>query len=273
MDDRELKRLLQEDMKMEAEDIINKVNSDPSMADVEVPPTLREKVFSQIREIEEENARNQLSQKDQELVRLGKKYKKSRRLNIYVIIAAAIICALSVSVSAMGGPEKVFEKFKKSVSGRELSYVNTDDERTDEIDTLDVIEAYEKIEEEYNVRPVRLDYLPDGMEYVEMSELEDIQSVQLIYEDEKKGVIKYRMNFNYRTGSTGFDVEDKIVEEYEREIGGATISVKKYLVEENGTERWNVKFEYQDVLYTLLISGLNRNEVEYIVENLYIMGK
>ena len=269
MDDREFKELLQEDMEIQAEELMKLVNSDPSMQDVEVPSTLREKVFSEIREINAENARNQLHEKDKELVQLGKKYKKSKRLNLYVIVAAAIICALSVSFSAMGGPEKVFEKFKKSVSDREISYVNTDDERTAEIDTIDEIEAYEKIEKEYGVYPVSFDYLPGTMQFVELIELKEIQNVQLNYEDMEKNIITYRIIFDYRVSSVGNDVEDGVKEEYSKSVNGVLIKVKQYAIGTDVAQRWKVEFEYMDVQYCLMIEGINENEVNRIVENLY----
>ena len=57
MSDEELKRLLQEEMIREAEQIMAEVNADPTLKDVKCPEEVHDKVFEQIRIYEEEKAK------------------------------------------------------------------------------------------------------------------------------------------------------------------------------------------------------------------------
>ena len=54
--DEKLRRLLQEDMEKEADNLMEEVNKDPSLANVKAPEEIREKLFAQIREYEAQKA-------------------------------------------------------------------------------------------------------------------------------------------------------------------------------------------------------------------------
>ena len=43
----------------------------------------------------------------------------------------------------------------------------------------------------------------------------------------------------------------------------------KKIVKETKSEKWNVKFEFQETQYTLLIDGVEEQEIEQIIQNLY----
>lgn len=268
MDDK-LKRLLQEEMKADAERIMEKVNSDPSLKDVEAPEIIRERLFQQIREYEESKAQNHLSEEDKELIRLGKKYKKTKKRGKYLILIAAIVGALGIGVTSFGGPKRVWKEVEGMLAGKEQTYTDTGDDRMEGTPTVSEVEAYQKVEEKFGFVPVKLYYLPSGMMFIEMRLSTEIQNVQFNYEDGNHGVIKYRMIPNNRTGSVGADVEDELVEEYDKIVKATTVHVKKYLRGESKEEKWNIKFEYQDVQYTLLINGVSEQEVEKIIENLH----
>lgn len=272
MDDK-LKRLLQEEMKADAERIMEKVNSDPSLKDVEAPEIIRERLFQQIREYEESKAQNYLSEEDKELIRLGKKYKKTRKRGKYLILIAAIVGILSIGVTSFGGPKRVWKEVEGMLAGKEQTYTDAgDDDRVVEIPTTSEEEAYKEVEEAFNFSPARFFYLPKGMDFVQLNLWEEMQNAQFIYENGKDGVIKYRMTTNYRTSSTGADVEDELVEEYEKAVNSTTIYVKKYLRGETKEEKWNIKFEHQDVQYALLINGISQEDVDKIIENLHFFS-
>ena len=268
MDDK-LKHLLQEGLKRDAARIMEEVNSDPSLKDVEAPEIIHERLFQQIREYEEQKARTQLSAEDKELIRLGKKYKKRRKRGKYLILVAAVVAALGIGVTSFGGPKRVWKEVEGMLAGKEQTYTDTNDERMVETKTISEVEAYEQVEEEFGFCPVKLYYLPDEMQFVEMNLWEDMQNVQFVYEDRSGGVIKYRVAPIYRTNSVGMEVEDALVKEYSIEVKGTSVQVEKYLIEETKAERWNVKFEFQDVQYTILINGISEEKVEKIVKNLY----
>lgn len=268
MDDK-LKRLLQEEMKADAERIMEKVNSDPSLKDVEAPEIIRERLFQQIREYEESKAQNYLSEEDKELIRLGKKYKKTRKRGKYLILIAAIVGILSIGVTSFGGPKRVWKEVEGMLAGKEQAYTDTGDDWVQEEKGVSEEEAYQKVEDTFNFSPARFFYLPENMDFVQLNLWEEMQNAQFIYENGKEGVIKYRMTTNYRTSSSGTDVEDEIVEEYQKTVSSTNIRIRKYLRGETQEEKWNISFEYQEVQYTLLINGISEDEVEKIIENLY----
>ena len=84
MTDEELKQLIKdaqdEEMK-EIEEILAAIDADPVLREVQAPPELREKVFAQIREYEEQKRLESLSEEDREWIRLGKIYRKRRKWN------------------------------------------------------------------------------------------------------------------------------------------------------------------------------------------------
>ena len=268
MDDEKLKRLLQEEMQRDADNIMKEVNSDPRMKDVVAPEAIREKLFAQIREYEEKKAHTHLSEEDKELIRLGKKYKKNRKKGKLLILIAAVIGAMGVGVVSMGGPKRIWTEVEGMIAGKEQTY--TDDERMSGNKTISEAEAYDEVEQTFGFEPVRLYYIPSGMEFVERIVSEEIQNAQFIYEGKKNEVMLYRMQPNHRVNSWGEDMDDKLMEEYSVVVNETNVEVKKYIVEETKDEKWNVKFEFQEVQYTLLISGVEEIEVEKIVENLNV---
>ena len=269
MDDEKLKRLLQEEMQRDADNIMKEVNSDPRMKDVVAPEIIREKLFAQIREYEEQKAHTQLSEEDKELIRLGKKYKKNRKKGKFLILIAAVVSAMGVGVVSMGGPKRIWTEVEGMIAGKEQTYTDTDGKRTGEMIAIDEADAYDEVKETFGFEPVRLYYVPDGMEFVERTISKEIQNVQFIYEGKKSEVIIYRMQTNHRLNNMGKDLDDTFLEKYTTEVDGVSVYVERYMVEETKDEKWNVKFEFEEVKYTLLISGIKEAEIETIIEEIH----
>lgn len=268
-----MRQFLQKDLQDDVDSFMEEVNQDPDIQGVEVPKIIYERLMQQIQEYEQEQeekrAHDNLSEEDKELIRLGRKYKKKRKWNKYIILAAALVMALAFGVTSMGEPEKVLKEFRWFIGGREQVNIDSDDERVKQLENVSEADAYQQIEDEYGFYPVRLDYLPDGMEFQELIIGEDIQGVQLFYEQEQDKVIAYVIRPNYRTGSAGIDIEDELIKEYDEKIDEITLNVKQYFVEEAKEERWIVEFEYQNVYYLLRIAGIEQQDVDKIIKNLY----
>ena len=271
MSDKKWKQFLQKEMDKELEEIdgiLEEMNQDPKMRDLVAPEEIHDKLFAQIRESQVEKDR--LSDDEKELIRLGMVYKKRRKWNKYIVLIAAVVCALAVGVTSMGGPDRVMEKFGRIIGDREQDYMNTDDERTDEIEVVSEAEAYQKIEDEFGFYPVRLDYMPRGMEFEEIIFAEGAQYIYLCYEGKNENAIAYFIYPNYRTGSLGQDVEDELIDEYDKVVKDITISIKEYSIENNQTSRYIISYEYKNIFYTLEINNIEESEVEKIIENLYL---
>lgn len=187
------------------------------------------------------------------------------------MLVAAVICAMAIGVTSMGGPKRVFEKVAWMIGDRQQTNIDTDDGRVQEQDEVTEAEAYAKIEDEFGVYPVELVYLPDGVEFKSYIPAEGTQSAYMCYEGENKESIVYFIYANYRTSSLGADVEDTLIDEYEKIVQGNVLEIRKYLIEENHTTRVKVSYEYQNVYYVLEINCIEEAEVDKIVENLYFV--
>lgn len=272
MDDNELKTLLQEGMEYEADRIMAQVESDPSMKDVVAPEEIYVKLKQQIHEhqAEEERELESRTQEEEELIRLGKIYKKKRSRRKYYVLIAAVLCAFGVGTVSLGDGKKVFTKITRMFGGEGQTVVNTDDGSgsvADEISSEE--EAYTQIEEKFGFSPVRMVYLPKRMRFVEKTINENLQHIQLYYSDQKGKSISYYILTKNRSGSLATDVEDILVQEYEKEVSGVKISISEYRVEENNSSRWVAKFTYGGAQYTIIFMSIEENQVEEVIKNLY----
>ena len=291
--DQKLKRLLQQDMEKEADHIAEMLANLPEEEKEDLPKAEYMDVLARLQEFAETEAKfeaerkaekgaqavvaevrpagdtSHLSSEEQELIRLGTIYKKRRNWNRLAILVAALVCVLSLGLTATGGPEKLFQEIRWKLAGREQTNIDSDDDRVVEPDDVSEVEAYEKIEQKFGFSPVKLYYLPKGMEFAEVVFYENIQQVQLIYENDSHAVVTYAVCPNYRTSLMSIDVEDRLIQEYSLEVRGTIINFKQYRIKESGTNRWIVDFKYQDVQYILRLIGLKESEVKKIVENLF----
>ena len=272
IDDAELKRLLQEGMDYEADCIMEQVESDPNMRDVVAPEEIFDDLLKQIREHEDEIEKDKeaLSQEQQELIRLGKIYKKKRGRRKYIVLIAAVVCTLGVGTISLGDKNKVFTELQRMLGDRKQTVVNTDDGETafvDDVSTED--EAYRKIEEEFGFTPVKMYYLPEGMDFQEIDIEESLLVAQLFFEKTRGISMTYRVVTDYRTSSTSSDIEDGFVQQYEKLVEGKNITINEYVIEENNLSRWLVKFIHNNAQYTIVITGVEQYVVEKIAENLH----
>jgi hypothetical protein len=107
------------------------------------------------------------------------------------------------------------------------------------------------------------------MKFVEYDIDEKLQKARLNYESNNDQVLMYNIWFNHRPTSTGVDVEDELIQDYEMDVHGHKILVKQYDVESASDSRWRAEFEHQKVHYFIVMNGLNQQEVEKIVKNLH----
>ena len=182
MSEKKWKEFIQREMDKELEEIegvLEKINNDPVMREWKAPDGLHDKVLEQIHESQADTER--LSDDEKELIRLGMVYKKRRKWNKLLVLAAAVVCALAVGVTSIGGPKKVIEKVQGMIGGREQIHNDSEDDRTKEIKTISEVEAYQKIEDELGFRPVELAYSPEGIEFDELIMTESSQNIYLNY--------------------------------------------------------------------------------------------
>lgn len=271
----EMKRFLQEELKKEANEIMREVDADQDVESLTAPSKIDEKLYEQIRQYKEEQEvlGEKLSTEQQELIRLGKIYKRKQKRRKYVVLAAAVMAAFAVGITSVGGPERIFRKFSNIMAGRDQMVLNSDDQNVIEAKASTEEEAYQRIKDEFGFEPVRMLYLPQNMEFQEATILGEIQDSYFIYSNEEKASVLYYINVNYNTSSFGVDVEDTLVKEYDMEIDGVCIHIKQYQVSDSTEKRSRGSFEYDGIQYFIIGNGLKEAEFEKILKNLHFFKK
>lgn len=262
--------LSKEELVEEAKSIMEEVNGDQKVVDRPLPVNLRKNIDKRILALkakEEKAEGERFSAEERELMRLGKLYKKKRKMRKYFVLAVAVVCALAFGVTSMGGPERLFEKVNWTLAGREQTNVDSDSDKILEASSVKEEEAYQQIEDEFGFYPAKPIYKPRGVEFLEFSMGEEIQGINLIYGKDEKIDFSYFIRPNYRNGSFGIDIEDDVIEEYDVLNGDVSITIKQYAVEEVNDNRWSGEFSYQDVHYFVVAMDMEQEEFEEILKN------
>ena len=259
----------EEELKLleETERFLEAIDQELEVENVELPANMYENIWKEIRTREAEQARENLCDEDKELLRLGRAYKKRHRMRKYMVLAAAVVAVLALGITSVGGPEKIFETLKRYTLGREQMNVNSE-ERIDRVGDVSEETIYEEVEDAFGFYPVRLNYLPEEIVFIEGEVSKEIQFIHMLYGKGGDVNISYQVRPNYRESSWGKDIEDELLEEYDMIVKDVRVQLRKYLVE-GDEERWFIGFEYENTSYSMLLMHLDKHEVEKIAKNLY----
>ena len=260
------REIIAEEMEREAEAIMAEVNADPALKDVKAPEGMYEEFMQMIREYEKQKLYDQLSEEDREYLRIGKAYVKRRRLNRYIILVAAVVFVLAFGTVSFGEKTPIFNFVSRLFTGGEQDVVDSDE--IEPILYLHEDEVYAKIEEVYDVAPVRLGYLPENTKFYEATFDETIQCINMIYETSDEMSLVYLIRPNYREASYGTVIDEKKVQEYKTTVNDVEVKITEYMVEETGDSQWTVHFEYENVVYMIRIPKVQKEEVDKVVTNL-----
>ena len=263
----EWKEIIAAEMEREADEIMAEVNSDPAMKDVQAPPELREEVYKKIQELEKQKIYSQLTEEDQELIRLGKHVKKQRKYGRYAFAAMAVVALFAMGNVSVGAGKRISRVITRLFYGREQTVSNSGD--TNPSVYNDEAEIREQIEKHYGFTPVGLVYVPEKTIFYEGILGEEIQGANLIYEMKNGSSMIYIIRPDYRTSSIGIDIEDKKILEYQMNVNDVVVTVTEYVIQESGTKKWAAQFIYEDVLYLLRVTDIDQKEMEKIVNNLH----
>jgi len=286
----QLKEILKDQLNREAKQIEEEVGLNdneeiPNELKIRMKNALDQKIRE--REMRSEDMKRtdayaKLSEEDQEALRLGREMmknqseekkiytmrRKKRNIRRIVALAAVLILVMAVGMTSFGGPERMLQFMKSSVCGRKVSQVDSSD-KNKVIEEEDEEKAYEKIEKEFGIAPVRLWWYPENMEFENMILDTDIQvaEVDYLYKDKK---IEYFVRASYGEVSWGYDNEDKKIDYYCEQVKGTDIEVTEYETPETERNRYVAEFEYKKLHYCL--SGeLTKEEIENILKNLYFL--
>lgn len=286
----QLKEILKDQLNKEAKQIEEEVGLNdneeiPNELKIRMKNALDQKICEREKcseDMKRMDAYAELSEEDQEALRLGREMlknqseekkiytmrRKKRNIRRIVALAAVLILVMAVGITSFGGPERMLQFMKSSVGGRQVSKVNSSD-KNKIIEEEDEEKAYEKIEKEFGIAPVRLWWYPENMEFENMILDTDIQvaEVDYLYKDKK---IEYFVSASYGEVSWGYDNEDKKIDYYCEQVKGTDIEVTEYETPETERNRYVAEFEYKKLHYCL--SGeLTKEEIENILKNLYFL--
>lgn len=255
----------------EADDIINRQNA--------------EKVDDIINCQDAEEADDiisKLSPEDREALELGRKMMKAeigatandrkksrgrkRPLKIYMALAAVIICVLAMGITSIGGPERVVRMVRQVVGDRDVEKTSkAKDIKT--VENEDEEEAYEKIANELNIKPVKIITGLKGIKFKEMIYDEDSEVAEFIYKYQQK-TIAYFINASYLDSSFGINIDDDKLQEYKKKIKNREVIISKYEVEENKDGRYVASFKEKGIEY-YIVASMSEKDFEKMLENLF----
>lgn len=283
---KEVKQFLQEEMEKEKERLLAEVKQDETLQDIEVPDEIEERLFAQIHAYEEEQRKSgkeecgaeraseasEMSAEDAELIRLGRMYRRRRRLGKYIVLAAVLVMVLAIGMTSLGGPEKVIRMITEAVNGGGSRVkMNTDDGSVHSVAIADEREAYQMIKDKWNLDVVELSYLPQGVAFKKAEIDELFQVAYFLYQKEGEIKIHYQITVGHMPGSYVSEEEDE--EEYcaTKMVQGVPVTITKQAGEDGKSERWTIRFEWQNAQYTIFVFDEKLEEVNKIVENLIFL--
>ena len=151
-------------MKKEAEQLLKEIEKYPELKDLQPPADLKERVYAEI-ERREKKLKESLSEEQQELIRMGIRYKNQQKSRKFIAVAVMVILLLSIGMTSLGGAEKVFYRISSMFMNRGREVV--DSGGVEVIDDYSEEEAYAEIEERLGMYPVKIAYLPNRISFQE----------------------------------------------------------------------------------------------------------
>lgn len=196
-------------------------------------------------------------------VHVGKRRKKAM-----VALVAALVAVLGLGITSFGDKGYVAETVKQLLGERKLTNIDTDHEGKEETINTSEEDVYQNIKDNFGFDPVRLDYKPKKMKMVD-SMIDQALLTANIYYELNGSMITYTIIPIYRDASSGYDIEDKEVDQYKKQIENVEITVTEYVIEDSGQHEFSAEFQYQDVSY-FLTGVIEKDEFEKILENLHL---
>lgn len=244
---------------------------------------IQEKIQEMEREKQKDYLYAQLSEEDLRALELGRKImerevreerdgkiiRKKKRIRMFIGLAAALVMAMGVGVTSMGGPERIIQMMKRAVGDREVMQVDSNEDNLKIIENEE--EAYQEIEEDFGIKVARIFLRPDDFIFSKMEVDEELQIAEFVYKYNRDKVI-YFVNASYKDTSFGIDIEDEIVDTYNKNFDSNEVNfeveIKEYKIRESGLKRFSAQFKYKGLEY-FLIGSMEKEDFEYILENLY----
>ena len=197
-----------------------------------------------------------------------KKVRRKKRLKVYGIVAIVAVLVMMLGMVSIGGMPFFGRVLTDLIGDREMTKVNTEREDGTEnaVDDNDEEKVYEQIKEEMGSDVVRLEVLPENIEFIQADIDKSLKRVCLLYGNQDL-VMEYQIVFNYKEQAFGYDVEDEKISEKSISVENHKIKIVQYKLSDGNIENI-AKFKYKDVYYSLNAT-MEEQKFENILNNLY----
>lgn len=287
-----LEQTIKEDLEKEAQEILKALEtSDVDELSDEKQIELKKKIDKKIEAYEFEKICNGLPEEYQDALRAGmelkkqesaigqkdetdgeevgentRRVRKKKSLRVYVALAAVMTLLLVVGMSTMGDGGGFVKTVRSLVGEREVLQVDSgEDNKIIEAESEE--EAYQKIGDEFSIKPVKLGVLPNKTKF-EKAQIEKDMKVAELYYKYKEENIAYIINGDQAKNSIGIGIEDTLIEDYRIEVQNIPIEIKVCEIANTQERRYYASFNYKETKY-FLVASIEREEFEKILKNLY----
>lgn len=287
-----LEQTIKEDLEKEAQEILKALEtSDADKLSDEKQLELKKKIDKKIEDYEFEKICNELPEEYRDALRAGMELKKQedsadpnhkqdeektdgnkkvvrkrKSLRVYVALAAVMTLLLVVGMSTMGDGGGFVKTIKSLVGEREVMKANYGEDNK-VIETESEEEAYQKIRDEFSIKPVKPGVLPNRTKFEKAKIEKDMKVAELYYKCKEENIV-YIINGDQAKNSIGVSVEDKIIEDYTLEVNGILVHVKGCKIPSTKQKRYYASFDYKETKY-FLSGAMEQEEFERILNNLY----
>lgn len=193
---------------------------------------------------------------------------KKRRKKVVIALAAALVAVLGLGITSFGDPGYVQKFFKQVVGDREMTQIDAEKEKEhSQSEENEEEKIFEQIKDEFGFDPVRLDYKPSDMEMIDYAIDENLLTINIYYKF-SDNIITYTIIPVYRETSSGYDMEDTIINEYDKKINDNNVHITEYMIEDSKQRQFSANFQYDDVVY-ILTGIIEKEEFDKILKNLH----
>ena len=287
-----IKLSLQEELERETEELKKEIEQHPDLAEINVSEEMDAVFFARAHALEkvlqEERLReeaefaeelmpemehpkkkdttaNPVDEEKKPVVR----YRKKRKRALWIILAAAFILVMGMSMTAVGSKSylKVWWERFNGEGENSTKILNVDDMDAMNSEDGEEVLAYKKVEEELGIYVVRMMNKPEGMSLEDVQIDESLTQAKLFYQygDE---IIRYTIYLNDEDSSRGQKDDDKEINEYQINMKDVEITIKEYKAKNHKEYQRTAEFVYKGVHYQL--SGvMEKDEFENILKNLH----
>ncbi len=291
-----LEQTIKEDLEKEAQEILKALEtSDVDELSDEKQIELKKKIDKKIEDYEFEKICNGLPEEYQDALRAGmelkkqesaigqkdetdgeeagkntRRVRKKKSLRVYVALAAVMIMVLAVSISSVGDGRSLMKTIKSMVGEREVVQVDSGEDNK-VIEAENEEEAYQKIEKELGIKPVKVIDIPKKTKFIKAVIEKELGVGEFYYQYQGENIV-YVIDEDQAKNSIGITMEDEVIKDYTLKVEGVLINIKECEIASTKQKRYYASFDYKETKYFL--SGImEQEEFEQILKNLYFPPK